>query len=89
MLVNTGWWSSSKKACNTECGFGGVGPLSCDKGPLDAETFMKPSGADHKEEHWTRNLPKGDGRNIMMNQGLSCMKAVIPKEHWLDGTLNY
>ena len=43
ILVNTGWWSSSKKACNTECGFGGVGPLSCDKDPLAAETFVKPS----------------------------------------------
>ena len=49
ILVNTGWWSSSKKACNTECGFGGVGPLSCDKDPLAAETFVKPSSGDEMD----------------------------------------
>ena len=52
------------------CGFGTVGPLSCDKDPLDAGEFMKPSSGLSRE-HWTRNMhtwmPKHDGRNIMIN----------------------
>ena len=26
-------------------------------------------------------MPKGDGQNITINQGLSCMKVVVTKKH--------
>lgn len=39
--MNIGWWFFSKKVCNIECGFGGVGLFLCDKDLLVVEMFVK------------------------------------------------